>query len=182
MPRFNRKDALEIKTARAVLKDPSASAEEKASAERTITRLQTERERRVEARKSAGKEPKIGDFETQEQHQEALREWWAKLDRLVADREAQKILSDPHASSYLRRKAYEKLGMTQEIEAQSDPEQASKKSKTDDGPRREDFGFRSGHDWDDFVASGKETEFQSALNKWRETAPPMDPQLAALLK
>jgi hypothetical protein len=183
MPRFNRKDSLDLKNARAVLRNPNADAEEKASAERTITRLNTERKRRIAAKRSAGTEPKPDDFETPEQYQSALREWWTKLDKLTAEKEAHKILSDPNASTYLRQKAYEKLGITQEVDESDREEQSAKKNKADRGPMREDYGFRSGHDWPEFVASGKEAQFQAALEKWRETAPPpSDPAVRRFLE
>jgi hypothetical protein len=111
VPRFNRKDALDLKDARDVLKNPTASAEEKASAERTITRLNTDRTRRIEAKRSAGTEPKAEDFETAEQHEAALRQYWEKLDQLAADREARKVLADPTASTLVRNRAYERLGL-----------------------------------------------------------------------
>jgi hypothetical protein len=90
-------------------------------------------------------------------------------------------LADANSSTYLRQKAYEKLGITQETEPDRE-EQNLKSKKSDRGPVREDFGFRSGHDWPEFLASGKEAQFQAALEKWKESAPPMDPELAALLR
>jgi hypothetical protein len=111
VPRFNRKDALDLKNARDALKNSTANAEEKASAERTITRLNTDRTRRIEAKRSAGTEPKPDDFETPEQYQSALLDWWGKLDQLAAERDAKKILADPTASTLVRNRAYERLGL-----------------------------------------------------------------------
>jgi hypothetical protein len=146
------------------------------------TRLNTERSRRIEARKSAGNEPKPGDFETPDEFQSALRQWWARLDRLAAEKEAHKILADPNSSTYLRQKAYDKLGIKQETEPDRE-EQNLKGKKADRGPVREDFGFRSGHDWNEFKASGKEALFQAALEKWKETVPPpSDPALRRFLE
>ena len=136
MPRFNHKDTLDLKTARAVLKNPDATAEEKATAERTITRLNTERTRRIEARKSAGEQPQRKNFETNEQYETALREYWAKLDRAVAEREAWKILNDPNSSTLVRTRAYERLGIEPPETLRRDdvvsdpPQEASKKVGT----------------------------------------------------
>jgi hypothetical protein len=136
VPRFNRKDTLDLKNARAVLKNPNATAEEKASAERTIERLNTERARRIEARRSAGLEPQRKNFETEEQYKSVIREYWSKLDRAVAEREAWKILNDPNSSTLVRTRAYERLGIEPPETLRRDdvvsdpPQEASKKVGT----------------------------------------------------
>lgn len=182
MPRFTVEESEINRRAREVLRNPSSNPEEKSSARKAIERLNLERSRRVEVKKSAGAQPTRKDFASDGEYETALREWWTKLDRLAAEKEAHKVLSDPNASVYLRRKAYEKLGIAPEIDDPDTEEQSVKGKKTDRGPMREDFGFRSGHDWPEFVASGKEAQFQAALDKWRETAPPLDPKLAVLLQ
>jgi len=111
MPRFSKADQLELKRARAVLRDEASTAEAKLAAEKTITRIQTERKRRLEARRSAGLEPQRKNFETEEQYKTAIQQYWAKLDRAVAEREAWKILNDPTSSTLVRTRAYERLGL-----------------------------------------------------------------------
>jgi hypothetical protein len=136
MPRFSKSDQFELNRARSLLKDDTATPEAKLAAEKTITRIQTERKRRLEARKSAGEQPQRKNFETNEQYETALRKYWAKLDRAVAEREAWKILNDPNSSTLVRTRAYERLGIEppetlRRDEVVSDPPQeASKKVGT----------------------------------------------------
>lgn len=111
MPRFSKDDQLEIARARAILKSPDTSTEEKSDAKKAITRIQTERNRRIEARKLAGNQPHRKDFETEEEYETALQSYWAKLDRAVAEREAWKVLNDPMSSTLVRTRAYERLGI-----------------------------------------------------------------------
>jgi hypothetical protein len=111
MPRFSKADQLELKCARVVLRDRTGTPEGKAAAEKTVARIQTERTRRIEARKSAGVEPKRKNFETEEQYETALQDYWTKLDRLAAEREARRILANPNASTLVRNRAYERLGI-----------------------------------------------------------------------
>jgi len=180
MARFSRQDAAHIKNARVVLRNPAATAEEKSAAERLIERLQSERQRRIAAKTVAGKQPLPKDFAIDEEYITALRHWWLKLDRMAAEREANKILCDPNSSTYLRRKAYEKLGLTKEDE-EPDFEPNGKGKRTSHSPSREGFGFTDGHCWDEFVSSGKEAKFQEALDEWRrKTNAQIPPELAAL--
>jgi hypothetical protein len=136
MPRFSKADQLELNRARALLKDDTATPEAKLAAERAIARIQTERKRRIAARKSAGVEPQRKNFETEEQYKTAIQEYWARLDRAVAEREAWKILNDPTSSTLVRTRAYERLGIEppetlRRDEVVSDPPQeASKKVGT----------------------------------------------------
>ena len=103
MPRFNKADRLELERARAVLKDPEATPDAQSNAKKLIERLQTERNRRVEARKAAGAQP--------QRNKTALKEYWSKLDRAIAERECWKILNDPTSSTLVRTRAYERLGI-----------------------------------------------------------------------
>jgi hypothetical protein len=111
VPRFTKEETEVNRRAREVLKSPSSTPEEKASARKAIERLNLERSRRIEARKSAGVQPSRKDYETEEQYKVALQEYWAKLDRAVAEREALKVLNDPSSSTLVRTRAYERLGL-----------------------------------------------------------------------
>jgi len=111
MPRFSKDEQLQLTRARAVLKDPSTTPEAKSAAEKAIDRIQIERNRRIEARKLAGTQPVRKNFESEEQYKTALREYWVKLDRAVAEREAWKVLNDPNSSTLVRERAYERLGI-----------------------------------------------------------------------
>jgi hypothetical protein len=111
MPRYSKADQLELERARAVLRDETTTPEAKLVAGKTVTRIQTERTRRIEARRSAGEQPQRKEFETDEQYKTALQEYWAKLDRAVAEREARKVLNDPASSTLVRTRAYERLGL-----------------------------------------------------------------------
>jgi hypothetical protein len=136
MPRFSKADQLELKRARAVLRDEAATAEAKLAAEKTVARIQTERKRRIEARKAAGVEPQRKNFATEAEHKSALQDYWTKLDQLAAEREARKILADPNASTLVRNRAYERLGLEppealRKSEVVSDsPQEVSKKVGT----------------------------------------------------
>jgi hypothetical protein len=111
MPRFNQQEAEANRRARQILKNPASTLEEKSSARKTIEQLNLERRRRVEAQKSAGKEPRRKDFASDDEFQTAVRDWWAKLDKLAAEREARKVLSEPTSSTLVRTRAYERLGL-----------------------------------------------------------------------
>ncbi|MGC1907474.1 MAG: hypothetical protein WA715_26855 [Candidatus Acidiferrum sp.] len=111
MPRFNKADRLELERARAVLKDPEATPDAQSNAKKLIERLQTERNRRVEARKAAGAQPQRKNFTTDADYKTALKEYWSKLDRAIAERECWKILNDPTSSTLVRTRAYERLGI-----------------------------------------------------------------------
>lgn len=157
--------------AHAVVKDPASSTEEKRNARQAITRINSTRAHRA-------KKPSRKNFSSDAEYREAVESHRAVLDRLAIEKECGRTL-DSHGSTPLQRhNARKKLEALNgpppdEVQPESDEKKAS------DAPRREDFGFQSGHEWPEFVASGKEVEFQAALTKWCETAaPPTDPKVA----
>jgi hypothetical protein len=88
-----------------VVKDPSATDADKTAAKKAIRRI-AERTERI---KGLPKRPKRKEYESEEAHQVALREFRNILDRAAIEREASKILDDPTSSVYLRRRARETL-------------------------------------------------------------------------
>jgi hypothetical protein len=163
-----------IKHAKETLKDPTAEPAEKLRAKAALKR---------KPKTPALKRPRPGDFPDEKAHRDALAIYWNELDQNSIRQCAIKVLNNRDASPLERRNARAKLesidGKPSQEPAADDPE-----TKIDrDSPTREDFGFRSGADWDEFVVSGKEAEFQSALTKWCETAPPpkLDPKAEEFL-
>jgi hypothetical protein len=112
MPRYSREDTETHHLAKQILRNPNATADEKAQARKTIEQLRINRNRRLESRQSAGQQPQRKQFQTDADYKTALQQYWEKLDRAVAEREALKVLNNPTTSSLVRARAYERLGLT----------------------------------------------------------------------
>jgi len=91
--------------ARSTVTDPTSTTEEKAAARKAISRINNQ----AEITKGRPKRPKRKDYESEEAHQLALREFRSVLDHAAVVREASRVLDDPDASVYMRRKARETL-------------------------------------------------------------------------
>jgi hypothetical protein len=176
---FQAIDAKQV--ALAVVKDSAATPTEKRDARKAITRINST----FAHREKIGRKPSRKNFQPgiagDDEYRDAVEAYRSVLDQIAIEKECGRTL-DSHSSSPLQRhKARKKLEALNgpphpDIQPESDEKKAS------DAPRREDFGFQSGHDWPEFVESGKEAEFQAALETWRKTAPPpSDPKVTAFL-
>jgi hypothetical protein len=165
-----------------VVKDPSSSTEAKRSAKQAIARINST----LNHREKIGRKPSRKNFQPgiagDDEYREAVEVRRSELDRIAIEKECGRIL-DSHGSTPLQRhNAKKKLDALNPPPPDVQPEADEKKPSCGVAPRREDFGFQSGHDWPEFVALGKEAEFQAALAKWSETAPPpSDPRVVAFL-
>jgi hypothetical protein len=163
--------------ARSTVTDPTSTTEEKAAARKAINRIS----RQATITKGRPKRPKRRDYESDEAHNRALFEFRAVLDSIAIEKECGRVLDSRDSSPLQRhnaRKKLESLNGPPPPDVQPD----EKKDSKCNFPTREDFGFESGEDWPEFVASGKEAEFQAALDRWRQTAhPPSNPTIAAFL-
>jgi uncharacterized protein (DUF1778 family) len=165
--------------ARTTLKDEAASPVDKAAARQAIRRLDALKENKADL-ESCGKKPTRKRFATEEDYRAALTAHWDALDRRAVRKQAEQILNDRDSSPLSRRNARKRIEAL-DGPSPSENEADEKKPSTNTFPTREDFGFPNGLAWPEFVASGKEAEFQAALAGWRTTAPPSDPKIAAFL-
>jgi hypothetical protein len=164
-----------------VVKDPASSPTEKRNARKAIARINST----VAHREKIGRKPARKNFQSgiagDDEYRDAVEAHRSVLDGLAIQKECDRILDSRDSSPLQRHNARKKLEALDGPPPQPEDEPDEKKS-SGSFPRREDFGFLSGLDWPEFVASGKEIEFQTALAKWRETAPPpSDPKIAAFL-
>jgi hypothetical protein len=165
------------------LKSKTATDADKRKAREAIDRIRVQKKNKAEIAELCGKKPTRKAFANDELYRAALtthqRSRWDALDRRAIRKQAEKILNGKDSTPLERRNARARLESLDGPPPQPEDEPDEKKSTT--FPTREDFGFLSGLDWPEFVASGKEAEFQAALEKWRQTAPPLDPRIAAFL-
>jgi hypothetical protein len=170
---FQASDVKQI--ALAVVKDPTSSPMEKRSARQAITRINST----LAHREKLGRKPSRKNFSSDAEYYEAVEAHRAVLDRIAIEKECGRVLDSRDSSPLQRHNARKKL---EALNGPPPPDESDVK-KTSDVPRREDFGWSGcgGEDWTEFVASGGEEKFQAALAKWRETAPPPDPKVAAFL-
>jgi hypothetical protein len=120
-------------------------------------------------------------FANDADYRTALNAHWDLLDARAVRKQAEKILNNAASTPLARHNARKRI---ENLDGPSPQAEDEPDEKTDSKgfPTREDFGFLNGLDWAEFVASGKEAEFQAALVKWCETAPPpSDPKIAAFL-
>jgi hypothetical protein len=163
-----------------VAKDPEASPTERHNARQAITRINST----LAHREKIGRKPSRKNFQAgitgDDEFRAAVNAYRSVLDRIAIEKECGRIL-DSHGSSPLQRHNARKKLEALNPAPPDDVQHESDEKKASDAPRREDFGFLSdGVDWPEFVA-GKEAEFQAALVKWREAAPPPDPKIVAFL-
>lgn len=169
------------KLARSTVTDPSATNTEKSAARKAIGRIDAHKQNKVELAESCGKKPTRKAFTNDEEGERLYRlemsAYWDLLDARAVRKQAENILNDKDSTPLQRHNARARL---EALDGPSSPPEDVPDEKRDSSfPTREDFGFLNGLTWPEFVASGKEAEFQAALAKWRETAPPLDPKLAA---
>ena len=157
----------------------AATGVEKAAAKKAIRRLDALKENKADI-ESCGKKPTRKHFTNDADYRAALTAYWDALDRRAVRKQAEQILNDRDSSPLSRHNARKRIEAL-DGPSPSEIEVDEKKPSTNTSPTREDFGFQSGFDWTEFVASGGEERFQAALAKWRETAPPPDPKIAAFL-
>jgi hypothetical protein len=93
------------KFSQTTLKSETATAEEKKAARKAIRRINAQ----TALAQGRPKRPQRRDYESDEEHQLALRDFRSFLDKAAVVREASKILDDPESSVYMRRKARETL-------------------------------------------------------------------------
>jgi hypothetical protein len=171
--------AIDVKqVALAVVKDPASSATEKRNARQAIARINST----LNHREKIGRKPSRNNFSSDAEYHDAVEVHRSVLDRLATKKECDRTLDSRDSSPLQRHNARKKLEALDGPPPQPENEPDEKKDSKDNFPTREDFGFESGENWPEFVASGKEAEFQAALEKWRQTAPPpSDLKIAAFL-
>jgi hypothetical protein len=162
-----------------------ASPADKAAAKEAIRRLDAQKANRVEITESCGKKPSrksfAADADGERLYRLAMSVYWDLLDARAVRKQAEKVLNGRDSTPLERRNARARLEALDGPPQQPEDE-PNEKNASSVAPRREDFGFQSGHDWPEFVASRKEAQFQTALETWRKTAPPpSDPKVAAFL-
>jgi len=163
------------------LSDPNTTDEQKRSADKRLNRIKKMELRRTAALAEVGEKPRREDFESDAAFGDAIREYRAALDRHVIIRETSAVLDDPASSSRVRQNARERLAAIGIVEEEVRPiaaasrDERTKSKRSSKGPCREDLGFRSGEDWDEFLADGREAKYQAALEHWHLTAPPLSP-------
>ena len=166
--------------AQVTLKNASSTDEARREARKAIRRLDALKENKADL-ESCGKKPTRKHFTNDADYRAALTAFWDALDRRAVRKQAEQILNDRDSSPLSRHNARKRIEAL-DGPSPSENEVDAKKPSANTSPTREDFGFLNGLDWPEFVASGKEAEFQAALAKWRETAPPpSDPKIAAFL-
>jgi|ERR1035438_314491 hypothetical protein len=166
------------RTALDVAKDPTSSPTDRRNARQAVARIKFT----LAHQAKIGRKPSRNNFSNDAEYLDAVDAYRSVLDRLATEKECGRILDSRDSSPLQRHNARKKL------EALNGPPPDDVQSESDeknpvDFPRREDFGWsgRGGKDWTEFVTNGGEEKFQAALTKWRETAPPIDPQVAAFL-
>jgi hypothetical protein len=172
--------------ARSTVTDPASTTEEKAAARKALRRIDAHKENKMEITESCGKKPSrkafAADADGERLYRLAMSGYWDLLDARATRKQAEKILNDKDSTPLVRHNARARLEALDGPSPQPENEPDEKRDSKNNFPTREDFGFKSGHDWPEFVASGREAEFQAALEKWRQTAPPpSDPKVAAFL-
>jgi hypothetical protein len=172
--------------AKNTLKSESATGEEKAAAKKAISRVDAHKANKADIAESCGRKPTRKAFAPDEDGERlyrlAMSAYWDRLDARAIRKQAEKVLNDKDATPLMRHNARARLETLDGPPPQSEDEPGEKKDSKNNFPTREDFGFLSGLDWPEFVESGKEAQFQAALETWRKNAPPpSDPKIAAFL-
>ena len=169
--------------AQATLKNAATDAE-KTAARKAIDRINAQKANKAELTESCGKKPArkafTNDADGERLYRAKLSAYWDALDRRAVRKQAEQILNDRDSSPLSRHNARKRIEAL-DGPSPSENEADEKKPSANTSPTREDFGFLNGLTWSEFVASGKEAEFQAALAKWRQTAPPPDPKIVAFL-
>jgi hypothetical protein len=161
-----------------VVRDPTSSPTDKRSAREAITRINST----VAHQAKIGRKPARKNFSSDDEYRDAVEAHRSVLDRLAIEKECGRVLDSRESTPLQRHNARKKLESLNGPPPDVQPASDEKKDSRDTFPTREGFGFKSALDWPEFLTSGKEAEFQAALAKWRETAPPLsDPKIAAFL-